>query len=465
MSSAPKVRVSVCLNIGQKKGCPGDARCGGTSAPIVVPLETEAILAAAANKLKLKKKQVDVARLYVWGTGYELPRGATTFEDGRVSNGTLVAISLGEPYAGPTKAEPAAVADAPAPEPPAAAESALAPPPSLRVVDDAGREYAGLEALWAEQAARREAYYEANDAWWDADGYGGATDEWAMIGDGDSSADLEHSLAFLDAARAARPGLTLSEALDGGAGVGRVAKGALLKRCERVTLLEPCERWRKQARRYLGNKRAQRCAFEGGRLEAYAPPRGVTFDLVWVQWTLQYLIDADVVAALRALAAALAPNGLLIVKENRPVAPGKEQLVQVDVPDGPHGRHDVCRPDDHHRHLFACAALEVERWEHWGECTAWVLRPSAEPPRVLQPSLARQQDGAASVGVVASTTDADMVAIRRAALDAEMAALRVTMAEARTEASASDETASAPASGGEPAVSSASAGVRDEAAS
>ena len=60
-----KVRVSVCLNIGQKKGCPGDARCGGTSAPIVVPLETEAILAAAANKLKLKKKQVDVARLYV----------------------------------------------------------------------------------------------------------------------------------------------------------------------------------------------------------------------------------------------------------------------------------------------------------------------------------------------------------------------------------------------------------------
>ena len=152
------------------------------------------------------------------------------------------------------------------------------------------------------------------------------------------------------------------------------------------------------------------------------------------------------------------------MKENRPVAPGKEQLVQVDVPDGPHGRHDVCRPDDHHRHLFACAALEVERWEHWGECTAWVLRPSAEPPRVLQPSLARQQDdAAASVGVVASTTDADMVAIRRAALDAEMAALRVTMAEARTEASA--PAASAPASGGDPAVSAACEGVRDEAAS
>ena len=40
-----------------------------------------------------------------------------------------------------------------------------------------------------------------------------------------------------------------------------------------------------------------------------------------------------------------------------------------------------------------------------------------------------------------------MVAIRRAALDAEMAALRVTMAEARTEASSS--AASAAASGGE----------------
>ena len=60
MSSAPKVRVSVCLNIGQKKGCPGDARCGGTSAPIVVPLETEAILAAAANKLKYPKGAAQV---------------------------------------------------------------------------------------------------------------------------------------------------------------------------------------------------------------------------------------------------------------------------------------------------------------------------------------------------------------------------------------------------------------------
>ena len=61
MSSAPKVRVSVCLNIGQKKGCPGDARCGGTSAPIVVPLETEAILAAAANKLRRSRDAADAA--------------------------------------------------------------------------------------------------------------------------------------------------------------------------------------------------------------------------------------------------------------------------------------------------------------------------------------------------------------------------------------------------------------------
>ena len=90
-----------------------------------------------ANKLKLKKKQVDVARLYVWGTGYELPRGATQFEDGRVTNGTLVAISLGEPYAGPTKAEPAAVADAPAPAQPP--PRLRLPPPPLRIADDAGR--------------------------------------------------------------------------------------------------------------------------------------------------------------------------------------------------------------------------------------------------------------------------------------------------------------------------------------
>ena len=259
-----------------------------------------------------------------------------------------------------------------------------------------------------------------------------------MIGDGGSGEDLEHSRRLLDAVRAAHPQLHMRSALDVGAGVGRVSKGVLLRRCERVALLEPCERWLKQARRYLGNKRAQRCTFVCMALQDFAcAPPAAAYDVVWVQWTLQYLVDAHVVAALRGLAASLTAHGVLVLKENRPSAHShggggtaqageaaqagqagtagtageeerekreakegregrgeggedgaqgadgegeqraeREATFQVDTPAGPHARYDVTRPDAHHRWLFRCAGLEVQDWEHWGETTAWVLGPT-----------------------------------------------------------------------------------------
>ena len=294
----PTVRLSVCLNAGPKKGAP--------AAALLVPLQTEAVLAAASNKLRLKKKEVARARLFVWRTGVELPRGGE-LEAGRVRNDDLIAISLGEPYAGPCKAEmkDGAVEDREDDK----VQSAQQPirPPSISGADDAGRNFGSLEELWREQAVHHLTYYEANAAWWDADGYGGSTDEEAMIGDGGSIEDLEHSVRFVDAVRVSHPG-SLSHALDGGAGIGRVTKNVLLRRCDHVTLLEPCDRWLKQARcrhlgnkraqrctymhacmhtcirayvrtyvqarRYLGNKRAQRCTFASGRLEEWSPRPG-----------------------------------------------------------------------------------------------------------------------------------------------------------------------------------------------
>ena len=430
------LRVSVCLNAGPQKGHP---QCS-----LVAPPSTEAILTAAANKLRLKKKEIGRARLFVWRTGYELPRNGEV-EQGRVRNDDLLAITLGEPYAGPCKVEPAAAAAASEAGACTADTSdaavALDAPPPISGSDDSGLAYGSLQALWAEQARRHEEYAAANTAWWDADGYGGASDDEAMIGDGGSGEDLEHSQRLLDAVRAAHPQLLMRSALDVGAGVGRVTKGVLLRRCERVALLEPCERWLKQARRYLGNKRAQRCTFVCSTLQDYssAPP-AAAYDVVWVQWTLQYLVDAHVVAALRGLAASLTAHGVLLLKENRPSAhshggggtaqPGpaeqageergsrkaeagggvggggereqggggegqqraeREATFQVDTPAGPHARYDVTRPDAHHRWLFRCAGLEVQDWEHWGETTAWVLGPTdaakAEAPRLEQPTL------------------------------------------------------------------------------
>ena len=415
------LRLSVCLNAGPSKGQP--------QATLLVAPNTDAILQAAANKLRLKKKDVARAQLFVWRTGSELPRDASV--EGEVENGDLLAIALGEPYAGPTKPRPQ--------EPPVAGSGAagsggggdasyelagpfglegLPQPPQIRGADDTGRQYASLPELHREQAAGHEAFYAANDAWWDDDGYGGGDDEQAMIGDEGSEADVEHSRGLLDRVRAERPGLRLDRALDGGAGVGRVTKHVLLRRCERVTLLEPCGRWLKQARRYLGHKRASRCEFVCERLESHdaaeaALPRpSGGYSLIWLQWCLQYLVDGHVISALRRLAGLLAPQGVIVVKENRPrqrhksegaraEAPGAapEEAAGgtagaaepprsaeceaaecdeflVDMPEGPNARFDVTRPDAHHRWLWSCAGLSVAHWEAWDEVGAWVLCPS-----------------------------------------------------------------------------------------
>ena len=408
-TSARPVRLSFCLNAGQRKG---KAEATALVAPVA-----DLVLAAAMNKLRLKKKDMSRAHLYVWGGS-----GCKLEDASSLKNDDLIAVSLGEPYAGPVRAQSSSAA-----EDVNATTVAVVPAPRVIGRDDTGRQFASLASLWAEQAAHYGEYYAANHFWWNEDGYGGGSDEEAMIGDGGSEEDVTHSLQFLDAMRAARPELQLRSALDCGAGVGRVSKHVLLRRCERVCLLEPCDRWLKQARRYLGKKRALSCDFVCERLEEHAPPEA-TYDLIWVQWTLQYLIDAHVVSALRRLGRALSPNGLMILKENRQVAspaanahhapatviasgdereantvneqssgtdpvaaPGEESassthsgeseegMFHVDTPSGPHSRYDVTRPDAHHRWLFRCAGLQVEHSEACinGECTAWALRLSA----------------------------------------------------------------------------------------
>ena len=75
----PPLRLSVCLNAGPTKGKP--------QATILVEPGTEAVLAAAANKLRLKKRDTARARLFVWRTGWELPRNQGGFEGRGVRNG------------------------------------------------------------------------------------------------------------------------------------------------------------------------------------------------------------------------------------------------------------------------------------------------------------------------------------------------------------------------------------------
>lgn len=140
-------------------------------------------------------------------------------------------------------------------------------------------------------------------------------------------------------------------------------------------LLEACEAWSRQSRRYLGRKRSERCTFILGRLEDFTPAAG-TYDLIWAQWVLQYLTDADAARALGALGRSLSPAGLLVLKENYPYwLPPVERSAAfaVDVPEGEHSRYDVTRPDAHHRLLFHAARLRVVQAERGSETVTWVL--------------------------------------------------------------------------------------------
>ena len=95
---------------------------------------------------------------------------------------------------------------------------------------------------------------------------------------------------------------------------------------------------------------------------------------MWVQWTLQYLIDTDVVECLKVLAWGLREgSGVLIVKENRPYGTQREDRFQMDMPQGVNERYDITRTDNHHRLLFQQAGLRVCYTERGEETNVYAL--------------------------------------------------------------------------------------------
>jgi len=223
------------------------------------------------------------------------------------------------------------------------------------------------------------------------------------------------------AKRTSKP-LPMRHAVDAGAGVGRLTKTILLKRYDAVNLVEADDHLSKRSRAYLGRKRADRCTFTCARLESLSlggdgtegtkeegfgngsgvfQPRSrkggggggggtsrnpskssssrdsvldsTSADLVWLQWTLQYLTDADAVRALRSLADTLvADTGVLIIKENRPYGLARTDRFQMDTP-VISGRYDITRTDDHHRLLFEMAGLAVDVAEEGEETNTYAL--------------------------------------------------------------------------------------------
>jgi len=162
-------------------------------------------------------------------------------------------------------------------------------------------------------------------------------------------ADVAESEAFLDRLLAgAHPRATAGVALDAGAGVGRVTQALLARRfAAGVDVLEPSSRLLSAARARLAGAPCP-VAFYAAGLQDFAFPPG-RYSCVWLQWVVGTQLDADLVPLLAAAGAALAPGGVIVVKDN--VARGAAWYDDEDS--------YVCRGEAYFRAVFAAAGLRV----------------------------------------------------------------------------------------------------------
>eukprot|EP00928_Gymnodinium_smaydae_P025821 TRINITY_DN2045_c1_g2_i1.p2 TRINITY_DN2045_c1_g2~~TRINITY_DN2045_c1_g2_i1.p2 ORF type:complete len:309 (-),score=68.49 TRINITY_DN2045_c1_g2_i1:304-1230(-) len=169
------------------------------------------------------------------------------------------------------------------------------------------------------------------------------------------AADARESLDFLKklralSARGVAGGSTWERILDCGAGVGRNTADVLLRLPDisSVDLLEPAPRLRKQARALLQG-RAGVGRFFAQPLQEFCA--SAAYDLVWMEWVLMYVPDADVVDFLRRCRLRLAPGGAIAVKENYETAAVEDEVDPEDF--------CVTRRVSHFEALFKEAGLRI----------------------------------------------------------------------------------------------------------
>jgi murein tripeptide amidase MpaA/SAM-dependent methyltransferase len=221
----------------------------------------------------------------------------------------------------------------------------------------------GGAMLW-QSAEDRERWYERGKLYWE---WAAPTNDGVMSGIGPlHDADIADSRRFLGQP-AIWPGLEFrraGRALDIGAGIGRVSGGLLLDLCGTVDLVDGSAGHLDQARASLGAElppaapRGRVGRFIREELQSFVPD-DASYDLIWIQWTTMYLTDDDLRRLLADCKRALAPGGVLVLKDNViDEVRGAKGLVDgrymVDEEDA-----SVSRTRDHLLRLVGQAGLSV----------------------------------------------------------------------------------------------------------
>mmetsp|Transcript_5413 Transcript_5413/g.7446 ORF Transcript_5413/g.7446 Transcript_5413/m.7446 type:complete len:309 (-) Transcript_5413:61-987(-) len=176
------------------------------------------------------------------------------------------------------------------------------------------------------KAGRRKWYSRSSD-FWDDEGTCPASVDGMLGGFASiTDIDLDGSKKFLLDLANIRPDLALDNddseetttcAVECGAGIGRVTKGLLLPlgfgRCD---LVESSSRLISAAPSYIGDPGASKCRFLCVGLQDFEPKENF-YDVIWIQWCIGYLTDADCVDLFRRCGASLRkPGGVICIKDN-----------------------------------------------------------------------------------------------------------------------------------------------------
>ncbi|OAL56749.1 hypothetical protein IQ07DRAFT_582054 [Pyrenochaeta sp. DS3sAY3a] len=191
-----------------------------------------------------------------------------------------------------------------------------------------------------------------------------------------SRIDLQGSSNFLTKLRRGRTAATkqplplLERVADCGAGIGRITKGLLLGVAKQVDVVEPVKKFTDELVQSLGNGEyagdgeAQEGKGQVGEvinlgLQDWIPEEG-SYDLIWNQWCLGHLTDAQLVVYLKRCKKGLrqpaegeqASNSWIVVKENL-----STDIRHKDIYDEEDS--SVTRSDDKFRRLFSEAGLKI----------------------------------------------------------------------------------------------------------
>lgn len=170
--------------------------------------------------------------------------------------------------------------------------------------------------------------------------------------------ELQGSKNFLSKVRRLVPALPptgkFSLGVDCGAGVGRVTEGFLRHVCSVVDAVEPVEKFT----RVLNDSQLKKDGVVGDiytvGLENWFPEK--KYDLIWTQWCVGHLTDAQLIAYVERCRESLTRNGIMVVKENLSTDP-LEQDMYDDLDSS------VTRTDAKFRQIFEAAGMDVIKSE------------------------------------------------------------------------------------------------------